>query len=76
MAEVYEHYDKKLKDKAKLEAEKHSHIVESINNISVIKALSIENKIFERIETKIVNTITKGIKLGSLKNIQNTINRM
>lgn len=66
-------YKIKLKDEAKLEAEKHSQIVESINNISVIKALSIENKIFERLETKIVNTIKKGIKLGSLSNTQNSI---
>lgn len=66
-------YKSYLKNKAKLEAEKHSQVVESINNVSVIKALSIEKEIFEKLEIKIVDAIKKGLKLGFMSNFQNVI---
>ena len=66
-------YKSHLKNKAKLEAEKHSQVVESINNVSVIKALSIEKEIFEKLEIKIVDAIKKGLKLGFMSNFQNVI---
>ena len=56
-------YKSHLKNKAKLEAEKHSQVVESINNVSVIKALSIEKEIFEKLEIKIVDAIKKRIEI-------------
>lgn len=66
-------YKKRLKDKARIEAEKHSQIVESINNITAIKSLSVEKEIFEKIETKIVESVKKGLSLGFLSNFQNSI---
>ena len=66
-------YKRLLKEKARIEAEKHSQIVESINNITAIKSLSIEKEIFEKIETKIVDSVKKGLNLGFLSNLQNSI---
>lgn len=66
-------YKRRLKEKARIEAEKHSQIVESINNITAIKSLSVEKEIFEKIETKIVGSVKKGLTLGFLSNLQNSI---
>ena len=62
-------FKKKIKSLCVLEAEKQSVLVESVNGISTIKALSSENEVFTRAEGKIVNCVRKSIKLGSMANI-------
>jgi ATP-binding cassette subfamily B protein len=62
-----------LKEKARIEAEKHSQIVEGINNITAIKSLSIEKEIYEKVETKLVESVKKGLKLGFMSNLQRAI---
>lgn len=62
-------FRKKIKNLCVLEAEKQSVLVESVNGISTIKALSSENEVFTRAEGKIVNCVRKSIKLGSMANI-------
>lgn len=73
-------YKKRIKEKAYLEAEKHSLIVETINGMSTIKSLSIESDTSERIESRIVQSIKKGLSLGKIGNwqllIQNIINQV
>ena len=66
-------YKKRLKEKARIEAEKHSQIVEGINNITAIKSLSIEKEIYEKVETKLVESVKKGLKLGFMSNLQRAI---
>lgn len=73
-------YKKRIKERAYLEAEKHSLIVETINGMSTIKSLSIESGTSERIESRIVQSIKKGLSLGKIGNwqllIQNIINQV
>ncbi len=66
-------YKRKIKEKARIDAEKQSSIVESINGITTIKALGTEDVAFQKIESQIVESINKGIKLGTMSNIQNQI---
>ncbi len=66
-------YKKRIKEKAILEAEKQSTLVESINGIGTIKALSTENGTFERAEEQIIDSIKKGITIGSMSNILGTL---
>lgn len=66
-------YKERLKQKAIIDAEKQSTMVESINGIATIKALSTELKAFERAEVRIVDSINRGIKLGTLSNFQGSV---
>ncbi|ULQ60269.1 peptidase domain-containing ABC transporter [Brucepastera parasyntrophica] len=63
----------RLKAKAVVDAEKQASFAESINGIATIKALSTEDLAFERAETRIVDSINRGMKLGSMSNIQSTL---
>ena len=56
-----------------MEAEKHSTLVESINGIATIKALSTEKSTYERAEGQIIETIYRGISLGKMSNAQRTL---
>ena len=66
-------YKNMLKIKADVDAEKQSVMVENINGIATLKALSSEKLAFERTEIKIVDSIKKGITLGTMGNIENTL---
>ncbi|MGI5173083.1 peptidase domain-containing ABC transporter [Treponema sp. OMZ 840] len=66
-------YKNALKAKAVTDADKQSVMVENINGIATLKALSSEKLAFERTEIKIVESIQKGIKLGTMANIENTL---
>lgn len=66
-------YENKLKVKAIVDADKQSSMVETINGIATIKALSSEQFAFERTEIKIVDSIKKGLSLGTLGNTENTL---
>ena len=66
-------YKNMLKIKAVVDAEKQSVMVENINGIATLKALSSEKLAFERTEIKIVDSIKKGITLGTMGNIENTL---
>ena len=65
-------YKKRLKMKAFMEAEKQSTLVESINGIATIKALSTEDSTYERAEEQIIETIKQGITLGTMSNSQSS----
>ena len=66
-------YKNMLKIKAAVDAEKQSVMVENINGIATLKALSSEKLAFERTEIKIVDSIKKGITLGTMGNIENAL---
>lgn len=66
-------YKQRLKQKAVVDAERQSTLVESINGIATIKALSTENLAFERAEVRIVDSINRGIKIGTMTNIQGSL---
>lgn len=66
-------YKERINQKAYLEAEKQSLIVETINGMSTIKSLSIEKETSEMIEDKIVQSIKKGLLLGRINNFQSSI---
>ena len=66
-------YKNMLKIKAAVDAEKQSVMVENINGIATLKALSSEKLAFERTEIKIVDSMKKGITLGTMGNIENTL---
>lgn len=66
-------YKTKIRKKAVMEAEKHSTLVESINGIATIKALSTEKSTYERAEGQIIETIYRGISLGKMSNAQRTL---
>ncbi|MCR5437662.1 MAG: peptidase domain-containing ABC transporter [Treponema sp.] len=59
--------------KSVIEAEKYSHLVESINGISTIKALSTEDDTYDKAELKIIESIESTFKLLHLGNFQNTL---
>ncbi|MCR5494742.1 MAG: peptidase domain-containing ABC transporter [Treponema sp.] len=63
----------KIKEQAVREAEKQSALVESVNGIATIKALSSEESAFVRTEAKIVDCIKRSISLGSMSNIENAL---
>ena len=66
-------YNNLLKIKAVVDADKQSAMVENINGIATIKALSSEKSAFERTEIKIVDSIKRGIALGTMGNTENTL---
>lgn len=66
-------YKNRLKKKAVLEAEKQSLLVESINGVGTIKALSSEKEVYEKSEDLIITTVEKGIELGTMSNFQSTL---
>ena len=66
-------YKNMLKIKAAVDAEKQSVMVENINGIATLKALSSEKLAFERTEIKIVDSIKKGLTLGTMGNIENAL---
>jgi len=59
--------------KAKIEAEKYSHFVESINGISTIKALSTEEDSYDKAEIKIIDAVQKNFELARFSNMQSTL---
>ena len=56
-----------------IEAEKYSHLVESVNGISTIKALCTEDNSYDKAELKIIESIESSYKLLNLGNFQNTL---
>ncbi len=68
-------YQRKIKEKAIIDAEKYSGMVESVNGIGTVKALSSEDLAFERTEIKMVDSVKKGLELGTLSNFENSIQR-
>ncbi|MEL3912893.1 peptidase domain-containing ABC transporter [Treponema pedis] len=68
-----EPYQRKIKEKAVIDAEKYSGMVESVNGIGTIKALSSEELAFERTEVKMVDSVNKGLEIGTLANIENAV---
>ena len=66
-------FSRKIKEQAIIQAEKNANFYECINGIATIKALSTEEASFERCEAFIVESGEKAISLGSLGNIQNSI---
>lgn len=63
----------KIKEQAVREAEKQAALVESVNGIATIKALSSEESAFVRTEAKIVDCIRRSISLGTMSNIENAL---
>lgn len=66
-------FQKQIKLKAVLEAEKNGYMYESINGIATIKALSTEEEAFERVEEKILETTYASLRLGKMGNRQKAI---
>lgn len=64
-------YQNKIRKRAIAEADQHSCIVESLNGIATIKALTNEDEAVEQAEFKIGNAIRKGINLSTFANIEN-----
>ena len=65
-----------LKEMAVMEADKQSSLVESVNGIATIKALSSEQSAFSRAESKIVNCVRKSMRLGTMSNVQNSLQHL
>lgn len=66
-------FRKKIKEQSIKEAEKHSAMLESVNGISTIKALSSEKTAFLRAEGKITDCTRRSIKLGTMANVQHAL---
>ena len=66
-------FNRRIKEKAILEAEKNAFMYESINGISTIKGLATEKKACDRIEARIVDAAYKGLELGNMGNFQQEI---
>lgn len=66
-------YKRMIREKAIIDAQKYSTMVESVNGISTIKALSSEEYAFECAEMKIVESTKKTIAIGRFANIENTV---
>lgn len=66
-------FKNRLKLQSVLEAEKESVLVESVNGIGTIKALSSENEAARRLEEKLVTCIKKSIQLGTMANTENAL---
>ena len=66
-------FQRQIKYKAMLEAEKNGFMYESINGIATIKALSTESEAFERVEEKIIENTYASIRLGKMGNLQKAI---
>ena len=58
------------------DAEVQSHLVESINGISTIKALNAENLVYKIYETKKVQSIKLSWKVANLTIVQNLITNL
>ncbi len=71
----YTPFKKMIKKQASMEAEKQSALVESVNGISTIKALSSEEKAFNRAEGRIVDCCRQSISLGVMSNVLNSLQR-
>lgn len=71
----YKPFERMIKKQAFMEAEKQSALVESVNGISTIKALSSEEKAFNRAEGRIVNCCRQSISLGVMSNSLNSLQR-
>ena len=65
-------YKRLIYSRATIEAEKYSHFVESVNGISTIKALSVEDDSYAKAEYKILDSIHKGFSLNNFGNIIST----
>lgn len=63
----------KIKELSEKEADKQSTILECVNGIGTIKALSSEFSAFLRGECKIVDCVKKSINLGTMANIQRSL---
>ncbi|WP_428768482.1 peptidase domain-containing ABC transporter [Treponema sp. HNW] len=66
-------YKRLLRIKAVVDADKQSSMVENINGIATIKALSSEQTAYEHTEMKIVDSIKRGISLGTMGNTENAL---
>lgn len=66
-------FKRRLKDLARMEADKQASLVETVNGIATVKALSSEDSAFRRSERKIVDCVKKSISLGTLSNTQNAL---
>lgn len=66
-------FREKLKEQAFREAEKQSSLVECVNGIATVKALSSEESAFVRTEAKLVDCIKRSISLGTMSNIENAL---
>lgn len=66
----------RLKLQSVLEAEKQAVLVESINGIGTIKALSSEKEAGRRLEEKLSVLIRKSISLGTMANSENLIQEL
>ena len=66
-------FQRQIKYKAVLEAERNGFMYESINGIATIKALSTEREAFERVEEKILETTYASLRLGKTGNRQKAI---
>lgn len=69
-------FQRKIRTQAVLEAEKQSVLVESINGMGTIKALSSEQSAFSRAEEKIVGCVRKSISLGTMANTQGALQHL
>ncbi len=61
-------FRKKIKEQCVMEAEKQAALVEAVNGIGTIKALSSEGEAFRRFEGKLVACIRQSLKLGGMAN--------
>lgn len=66
-------YKNMIHEKAIIDAEKNSAMVETINGVSTLKSLCAEKFAFERIEMRVIDSVKKGIGISSFGNIQGTL---
>lgn len=66
-------FRKKIKEQAVAEAEKQSALVESVNGIGTIKALSSEKAAYERVEQRITDCTRRSIDLGTMGSWENLL---
>ena len=66
-------FKRKIKEQAIAEADKQAGLVESVNGIGTIKALSSEMAAFNRTERKITDCVRRSIKLGTMVNAQSAL---
>lgn len=64
------HFKNLILQKSISEAEKYSFLLETINGISTVKALSSEDESRNKAELKILTSLKKGFSLKNLENIQ------
>lgn len=66
----------RLRLQSVLEAEKEAALVESVNGIGTIKALASENEAVRRLEEKLVTVIRKSIGLGTMSNVERSLQNL